>query len=266
MTTLLWDAIGEKFYEAGTDRGVLYIDGVGYAWNGLISVDESPSGGEIEQHYQDGIPYISVSGLEEFKASIEAFTYPAAFAKCDGSEEIAQGMYIGQQDRKPFSLSYRTLVGNDVQELEHAYKIHIIYNAMVSPTNRSFSTLGDSNDPTTFNWKITTRPEKFEDPAFGFRYGAHIVLDSREVYPWALTAIEEILYGTDTIEPRLPTPQELLSIFIENALLKITDNGDGTWTAEGPDSIVDLLNAEKFEIDWPSVVPLGEGVYQISSL
>lgn len=268
MAQLTWDVVGEKFYEAGTDRGVLYIDGIGYAWNGLISVDESPSGGDIEQYYQDGLPYISASNLEEFKAKIEAFTYPTAFAKCDGSEEIAQGLYISQQNRKPFHLSYRTLVGNDVQELEHGYKIHIVYNAMVSPASRSFSTISDSTDPTTFSWDISTRPEKFEDPAFGFRYGAHLTLDSREVYPWAMTAVENVLYGTETEAPRLPSPQELLELFIDNALLKITDNGDGTWTAEGPDSIISMLTTDKFQIDWPSAVydTQDPNTYQISSL
>lgn len=266
MTTLTWDVVGERFYEAGTDRGVLYLDGVGHAWNGLVSVEQSPSGGEPETYYQDGLPYVSASAAEEFKGSIEAYTYPVAFAACDGSQEIAQGLYISQQDRKPFGLTYRTLIGNDTQELEHGYKLHILYNCMVSPTTRSYSTMGDNTDASTFNWKINTRPVKFEDPAFGIKYGAHLTLDSREVYPWAMAAVEAVLYGTDTTDARLPAPQELLDLFVDNALLKITDNGDGSWTAEGPDSIISMLTSDQFQINWPSAVVLDANSYQLSSL
>lgn len=263
---LRWDATGERFYEAGTDQGVLYIDGTGYAWNGLISVDQAPSGGEPEMQYQDGIPYIAASSPEEFKGSIEAFTYPRAFMACDGSQEIAQGLYINQQYRKEFGLSYRTLIGNDIQDLEYGYKLHLIYNCMAAPANRTYSSTNDSTEPSTFQWSLTTRPVKFEDAAFGVKYGAHLILDSREIYPWAMRAVEEVLYGTENTDPRIPSPQELLNLFIDNALLKITDNGDGTWTADGPESIITMLTTEQFQIDWPSAVMLDEHTYQISSL
>jgi hypothetical protein len=266
MAKLQWDITGERFYEAGTDLGVLYIDGVGHPWNGLVSVDQAPSGGEPELYYQDGLPYISASSTEEFKGSIEAYTYPQAFMVCDGSQEIAQGLYISQQNRKEFGLTYRTLIGNDIQELDHGYKLHIIYNCMASPATRSYSSLSDSNDPIIFQWGIKTRPVKFEDAAFGIKYGAHLTLDSREIYPWAMQAVEAVLYGTDETDARLPTPQELLELFVDNALLKITDNGDGTWTAEGPDSIISALSADEFQIDWPSVIALDSDTIQISSL
>lgn len=266
MTKLTWDILGERFYEAGTDRGVLYLDDTGYVWNGLVSVDESPSGGETTYYYLDGLPYVAESKPEDFKAVIEAYTWPNAFESCDGSHEIAQGLYLGQQSRKPFGLSYRTLIGNDISELDHGYKIHIVYNATAEPASRKYSTMGDTTDPTTFSWKLTTRPNKFEDAAFGIKYGSHLVLDSREVYPWAMAAVEEILYGTDEVAPRLPTPQELLTLFIDNALLQITDNGDGTWTAEGPDTIISMLDDTTFQIDWPSAVMLDENTYTISSL
>jgi hypothetical protein len=266
MTKLIWGSAGKRFYEAGTDRGVLYLDGTGVAWDGLISVDESPSGGESEKYYYDGVPYISASSPEEYKATLEAYTYPTEFARCDGSEEIAQGLYISQQARKEFGLSYRTLIGNDLDELEHGYKLHLVYHAMSGPSQRSYSSLGEDVDLATFQWNITTRAVKFEDPAFGVRYGAHLVLDSREVYPWAMAAVEEVLYGNDTTAPRLPTPRELLDLFIDNALLKITDNGDGTWSAEGPDSILQILVNDQFTIDWPSVITLDEDRVQISSL
>ncbi|QFG08697.1 major tail protein [Arthrobacter phage Ingrid] len=265
-TKLTWGTLGERFYEAGTDRGVLYVDGVGYAWNGLVSVNQTPSGGEPEPYYLDGIPYVMAASPEEFKGSIEAYTYPKAFEACDGSEEIAQGLYISQQNRKPFGFSYRTLVGNDIDELDHGYKVHIVYEAMASPSNRNHGTLGDNTDPTTFSWNIITKPVKFEDPAFGIKYGAHLTLDSREVYPWAMAAVEDVLYGTEDTEPRLPTPQEIVALFADNALLKITDNGDGTWTAEGPDSIISMIDANTFQIDWPSAVYLDENTYNVSSL
>jgi hypothetical protein len=266
MTKLSWGALGERFYEAGTDKGVLYVDGIGHAWNGLISVDQSPSGGEPEMYYLDGIPYVAETSPEEFKGSIEAYTYPQAFMACDGSQELAQGLYISQQDRKSFGLSYRTLVGNDIDELEHAYKIHIIYQALASPAQQKHATLGDRTDPTSFTWGIRTRPVKFEDDAFGVKYGAHITLDSREVYPWAMAAVEDVLYGTDTTAPRLPTPQELLKLFIDNALLKVIDNGDGTFTVTGPDEAISMLNANTFQINWPSAIMLDEDTYTISSL
>ena len=265
MTKVAWDQTGERFYEAGTDRGVLHVDDVGHPWNGLVSVEQSPSGGDPEIYYQDGLPYVAASNAEEFKGTIEAYTYPNAFAACDGSQELAQGLYIGQQDRKSFGLSYRTLVGNDVQELEHAYKLHIVYNCMASPTNRAYKTLEDSTNPDTFKWSISTRPVMFEDVAFGIKYGAHVTLDSREVYPWAMAAVEDVLYGTDETEPHLPTPQELLDLFVDNALLKITDNGDGTWTAEGPDSIISILDDGRFTINWDSAIIIDEDHYTLNS-
>jgi hypothetical protein len=266
MTRLTWDATGERFYEAGVNQGVLYVDGVGYAWNGLISVDQAPSGGEPVQYYLDGVPYISASAPEEFKGSIEAYTYPQAFMACDGSQEIAQGLYIGQQNRLPFGLAYKTLIGNDIAELDHGYKIHIIYEAMAAPSNSKYKTIGDNTDPATFAWNIVTRPLKFEDPAFGIKYGAHLTLDSREVYPWAMAAVEDVLYGTVDTAPRLPTPQELIELFVDNALLQIIDNGDGTWTATGPDSIISMVNANEFQIDWPSAIMIDDESYHVSSL
>lgn len=320
MTRLTWGNPGERFYETGTDRGVLYVDGVGVAWNGLVSVDESPSGGSSEPYYIDGVKYLDRSSPEEFEATLEAFTYPDAFASCDGSEQLANGLAISQQRRKAFGLVYRTKVGNDIDGVDHAYKLHIVYNAKAAPTNRGYKTQGDSADPSTFSWKITTRPQKFVDPFFGVMYGAHLVIDSRVTYPWAMQAVEDVLFGSDTAAPTLPGPTELLQLFVDNALLKIVDKGDGSWTAEGPDTILKplsrsftaaftidqntgvatanagttltgpdangfftvdttglressqvpglLLNEANsfFSITWPSVVPLDDNTYRISSL
>lgn len=264
---LRWSNVGERFFEVGVDRGVLYLDGMaGVAWNGLISVSESPSGGEAQSYYLDGVKHINRSSPEEFAATLEAFTYPDAFATCDGTEEIANGLGISQQRRKSFGLSYRTLIGNDLNGTNHAYKIHILYNALAQPSEKEYLTLSEDSEPSTFSWEISTRPVKFEDPAFGVKYGAHLVLDSRVVYPWALEAVEKVLYGTETTQPRLPTPQELLDLFVDNALLKVLDNGDGTYTITGPDEAIVALGNDEFEITWDSVIQLNEEDVQISSL
>jgi len=266
MTQLRWNTIGDKFFEAGVDRGVLYLDGAeGIPWNGLISVSESPSGGESQAYYLDGVKSVNRATPEEFEATLEAFTYPLEFETCDGSEEIANGLSITQQKRKQFGLSYRTLIGNDVNSLDHAYKIHILYNALAAPSEKEFLSLGEDVEPSTFSWEITTRPVKFEDAAFGVKYGAHLVLDSRVVYPWALEAVEQVLYGTETTEARLPTPQELLDLFVDNALMKVTDNGDGTFTVVGPDEAI-AVTGDMFTINWDSVVPINEDEVRISSL
>lgn len=210
MTRLAWATVGEKFYEAGIDRGVLYLDGYeGVPWNGLISVTESPTGGEVTPYYVDGIKYLNVASAEEFEATIEAYTYPDEFAKCDGSIRVANGLYAGQQPKLSFGLSYRSLVGNDVDGVDHAYKIHLVYNAMAAPTERGYNTLSDSISPDNFNWHIVTRPPNF----IGYKPTAHFVIDSREVPAGLLTEIENILYGTVGTPPRLLDVDELISLF-----------------------------------------------------
>lgn len=266
MTKLKWGTVGDRFYETGTDRGVLYLDGLGVAWNGLVSVQESPSGGEAKESYIDGVKYANRSAPEDFSATIEAYTYPTEFEACDGFLSMANGLQVTQQARKPFGLAYRTKVGNDLDGLDHAYKIHLIYNALATPSNRQYKSLSDSPEAITFSWKISTKPVKFDDPYFGMTYGAHVVIDSRVVYPWALEALEAFLYGSDTKPPRFPTPDELLRLFVDNALLKVMDNGDGTWTATGPDEafvidkkdpivIADINDPGTFVIQNNSIAP-----------
>lgn len=210
MTKLVWAIVGEKFYEAGIDRGVLYLDGyVGVPWNGLISVTESPTGGEVSPYYVDGIKYLNVASAEEFEATIEAYTYPDEFAKCDGSIRVANGLYAGQQSKLSFGLSYRSLIGNDIDGVDHAYKVHIVYNAMAAPTERGYNTFSDTTDPGNFNWHIVTKPPTFT----GYKLTAHFVIDSREVPAGLLTEIENILYGTAGTPPRLLDVDELISLF-----------------------------------------------------
>lgn len=211
MTTLVWNAVGERRFEVGVDRGVLYIDGNGVPWNGLVSVSESSSGGDVKPYYIDGVRYLNHAELEEFEATIEAYTYPEEFALCDGTAPVANGLFVTQQTKKSFGLSYRTRVGNDVDGTDHAYKIHLVYGAMAEPSDRSHDTMSESIDPFHFSWRIQTKPERFK----GYKPTSHFVIDSREVPVDLMKQVNDILYGSDTSSARLPSVAELLFIFTE---------------------------------------------------
>lgn len=214
MPKLTWDQNGTRVYETGTDRGVLYLqdaDGAlqtGVAWNGLTKVSEAPEGAEETALYADNIKYLSLYSAENFKGTIEAYTYPDEFAVADGSAEIAKGVVIGQQTRRPFGLVYRTVKGNDVQENDYGYKLHIVYNAKVSPSSRDFETVNDTPGAITFSWAFTTTPVQVE----GFKPTATFVVDSTAVEPTKLKALEDMLYGTEEAEPKMPTPEELIAM------------------------------------------------------
>jgi len=222
MAKLVWDKIGERFYETGVKKGVLYLqesDGTypkGVAWNGLISVTESPSGAEATPLYADDIKYLNLISAEEFGATIEAYTYPDEFAQCDGSAEIVTGVMIGQQSRKPFGLSYVTTLGNDVDGNEYGYKIHIIYGALAAPSEKGYSTINDSPEAITFSWEITTTPVNVP----GHKPTACITIDSTKADPNKLADLEKILYGkdpttpggTDGVDPKLPLPDEIITL------------------------------------------------------
>lgn len=214
MARLNWSAVGERFYETGVDRGVLYVGDIpGVAWTGLTSVSESPTGGEAKPYYIDGIKYLNLSSAEEFEATIEAFASPPEFGPCDGTASIQNGLFVTQQPRKSFGLSYRTKIGNDVDGSDYGYKIHLVYNALAAPSGRSNNTMGDSTDPIGLSWAITTLP-----PAItGYKPTAHFVIDSRTTAPFRLSSIEEILYGSESGSPRLPSAQDLTSLFSEMA-------------------------------------------------
>lgn len=266
MTEITWGNYGERYYETGVDRGVLYVPGEdGVAWNGLIAVNESPSGGESTPYYIDGVKYANRPSPEEYEATIEAYTYPDEFALCDGSDLIdheSKGLFATQQGRKPFSLSYRTRLGNDDLATNFGYKIHIVYNALASPTDKNYQSISDDPEAIPFSWDITTTPILVNETA----YSSHLVIDTQKAWPWAVEAIEKLLYGSEDTPPTLPTPQELIDLFIDNALLKITDHGDGTWTAEGPDEAITMVNATEFQISWPSAEFIEPDTYTISSL
>lgn len=225
MSKIVWDKTGERLYETGVRNGVLYpiqSDGkysMGVAWNGLTAVTESPSGAEATPLYADDIKYLNLMSAEEFGATIEAYTYPDEFAECDGSASLAKGVNIGQQPRKTFGMAYRTVVGNDVENDNYGYKLHLIYGALAAPSEKGYSTINDSPEAITFSWEVSTTPVNVT----GFKPTASIVIDSTKADPVKLAALEEILYGKDPtsegsadgVDPRLPLPDEIAKLMKE---------------------------------------------------
>ena len=215
MSKIVWDEIGERFFETGVKMGVLYPQDSttgkypkGVAWNGLTAVNESPSGADATDLYADDDVYATLRAKEKFGATIEAYTYPDEFAACDGSAELAPGITIGQQARKAFGLCYRTAVGNDVDGDEHGYKIHLVYGATAAPSSKDYATVNESPEAITFSWEISATPIKVT----GHKPTATLTIDSRTVEPAALTKIEQLLYGTEQKEAQLPTPDEILAL------------------------------------------------------
>lgn len=211
---LKWDQTGEKTYETGVSNGVLYpqkSDGSydhGVAWNGLSSVNESPSGAEPTKIYADNIAYLTLISAEEFGATVEAYTYPDEFAECDGSAEVADGVTVGQQDRKPFGMAYKTIVGNDTEKNAHGYKLHVIYGATAAPSEKSYGTVNDSTEAITFSWELSTTPVEVAD----HKPTASITIDSTKADKEKLKALEDILFGSEEAEARLPLPDEIITL------------------------------------------------------
>lgn len=214
MAKITWDDTGKRLYETGVDHGVLYpiqSDGnysKGVAWNGLTGVTESPSGAEATPIYADNIKYLNLQSAEEFGATIEAYTYPDEFAECDGSATLVTGVTAGQQNRKIFGLSYRTVIGNDVDANEHGYKLHLIYGCLASPSEKSYATINDSPEAITFSWEVSTTPVNVN----GYKPTACVVIDSTKADATKLAAFEAILYGSEEVEPRLPLPDEVVTL------------------------------------------------------
>lgn len=214
MSKLVWDQTGERFYETGVKQGVLYPQAsggtypTGVAWNGLTAVTESPSGAEATPIYADNIKYLNLVAAEEFGATIEAYTYPDEFAQCDGSAELTTGVMIGQQSRKAFGLSYKTILGNDIDGNEHGYKLHIIYGAMAAPSEKGYATVNDSPEAITLSWEVTTTPVSVD----GFKPTASITIDSTKADRTKLDALEVMLYGGTDAEPKLPMPDEIATL------------------------------------------------------
>jgi hypothetical protein len=216
MAPLTWDQVGEKTYETGVDRGVLYTPdnttgdyGEGVAWNGLTTVTESPSGAEASPQYADNIKYLNLVSAETFGATIEAFTYPDEFAVMDGTATPEAGVAIGQQGRRQFGLSYRTRKGNDIEGTDFGYKLHLVYGCLAAPSEKAYGTINDSPEAIAFSWEISTTPV----PVTGFAPTSLIVVDSTVVSASSLTALEDALYGGGTeTEARLPLPDEVLTL------------------------------------------------------
>ena len=213
MTKLNWDVQGERYYETGVSKGVLYPfkEGKyskGVAWNGLTAVTESPSGAEPTPLYADNIKYLNLLSNEEFAATVEAYTYPDEFAECDGSAELAAGVSVGQQKRIPFGMSYVTKVGNDTDGQDYGYKIHLIYGALAKPSQKNYATINDNPEAITFSWELSTTPVAVPN----LKPTACITIDSTKVGSDKLKKIEDKLYGTESEEASLPTPTELAAL------------------------------------------------------
>jgi hypothetical protein len=233
VATIQWHLPGDKVYENGLDRGVLYVEGEnGVPWNGLTSLQESNTSSLVPVHF-DGIKINDIVVLGAFSGRISAFTYPEEFLPCEGVVEDQLGVYLTEQPQKRFGISYRTLINNDLG-VEAGYKLHIVYNLTAKPIERQRRTLGLNTDLMLFEWDITALPENIEN----HHPTAHLILDSRKLDPWLLTDIEEILYGTDTTEATLPDLIPLTTFIRKWDRLIIRDNGDGTWTAISQDDAV----------------------------
>lgn len=257
MSRLVWGASGSRIFETGVDRGVLFPPNIstGVPWNGLASVNEAPSGGDSTGYYMDGIKFIQVSAAEEYAASIGAFSAPKEFAACDGTANIYAGLSITQQPRKQFGFSYRTLIGNDTEGQEFGYKIHIVYGALAKPTSRNNQTLSESSNALDLSWDITTVPPGIT----GFKPSAHLVINSVEASSAHLLAIENMIYGSDGIDSRLPTITDLLTIFsTADEGIIITDMGDGTFTGDGDGITTD---GDTYTINDSSITDNGDGTF-----
>lgn len=214
MSKLVWDAIGERFYETGVKNGVLYVMegtsyGKGVAWNGLTAVTESPSGAEATPLYADDTKYLNLTSNEEFGGTIEAYTYPDEFKACNGEAELAAGVVLGQQPRKAFGFCYRTILGNDTDENQHGYKLHLVYNAKAATSEKAYATINDAPEAITFSWEFTTTPIEVE----GFKPTSIVTIDSTKVDAGKLAELEAKLYGSESEEPALPLPAEVAAMF-----------------------------------------------------
>lgn len=230
MSKLVWDQTSEKQYETGVEKGVLYPQSstgtypAGVAWNGLSKVSESPSGAEATAIYANNRKYLNMISAEEFGGTIEAYTYPDEWMDCDGSKEVAPGVYLGQQNRKPFGFCYKTILGNDTDLNDYGYKLHIVYNALAAPSSKEYSTVNDSPEAMTLSWEFKTTPID----VVGSKPTATIVIDSTKTDADKLATLEDVLYGTENTTARLPLPEEVIQILGGSATPSVLLNTHGT--------------------------------------
>jgi hypothetical protein len=253
MTTLEWDATGERFYETGVDRGVLYqrnnageyVDGV--AWNGLTAVTESPSGAESNKQYADNIVYLNLLSAEQFSATIEAFTYPEEFEQNDGSASLTPGVSLGQQDRKTFGFAYRTKIGNDLSA-DHGYKLHLVYGCLAAPSEKPHSTVNESPEAITFSWEVSTTPVNVGTVGgVTHKPAATITIDSTKTDPAKLALLEQQLYGTVSTEPSMPLPADVHAI-MATTLTTVTPTAP-TYNATTDEVTIPTVTGVEYRID-----------------
>lgn len=262
MTKIVWDQVGDRIYQAGLDRGVLYkTDRSGVAWNGLRSVVEGVSGRSLTPVYHDGRKYGDSQVLGEFAGSIAALTYPDEFLEYEGITEAHEGLLFKNQALKRFHLSYRTLIGDGSNGLLAGYKIHILYNLLAIPRDMTSQTLTDRTNPLEFGWTISSVPEIVS----GYSPVSHVVIDSRGLDPDLLEDLEIMLYGSEVAEPNLPTLFVLKSYIDSWVGVTIFDNGDGTWTALGSDQFIDMIDDTTFQISEANATYSDADTFQIST-
>lgn len=236
MATLVWDPAGQRLYETGVDKGVLYLQnpdgtyGVGEAWNGLTNVTETPSGAEETKLYANNRKYLAMRSAEDLGGTIQAYTYPKSWEECDGSKSIATGVHVSQQSRSAFGMTYRTRVGNDVKGDDYGYKLHIIYNATVSPSERAYATINDSPEAIQFSWEFATTPVDIPKEIGDYRPTSCLTINSTELTTTeaeaALTSLEDMLYGTEKTDSTLPSPAQVYELF--GKLTESTGDDDNT--------------------------------------
>ncbi len=261
MTALVWDKVGERTYQTGVDRGVLYLhDGTAVAWNGLTSIEDTDNT-TLTSYYLDGVKYLDNLAPGDFTGKLKAFTYPPEFDQVNGIANVSPGLAYYDQPVKSFDLSYRTRVGNDLDGVDHGYKIHLLYNLIANPDTYAFVSLTSAtNSPIEFSWVLTGTPPKIEK----FRPTVHISIDSGDTPPDLLQSIEDILYGTEDSAPHLPTIDEIAEIFGYLGSLIIVDHGDGTWSAiDESDTYITMTNPTTFQIDHANATYLDATTYQI---
>lgn len=262
MTALAWDQVGQRFYQTGLDRGVLYLpDGSAVPWNGLTSVEETGNS-ELKPYYLDGVKYLQNLIPGDFTAKLKAITYPDEFDELNGIARLDTGLSFHDQPPKSFNLSYRTRVGNDLQGTDYGYKVHLLYNLLANPDSFSFDTLGHESSPAEFAWTLTGTPPTVQ----GYRPTVHISIDSNKTDSQLMQILEDTLYGTDIQEPRFPDIDEMTNLFGAFGVLTIIDNGDGTWTAvDLSDDYITMTDPTTFSIDNALVEILDASTYTIST-
>lgn len=261
MSTLVWDAIGDRRYESGIDRGVLYLpDGSGVPWNGLTAVTEKTEK-EVSSVYYDGVKISDLAYAGDFVGTLNAITYPDEFVELEGYGELRGGVFVGEQRPQMFGLCYRTKLGTDL-DADAGYKLHILYNVLAIPSDKTYDTLTDSSTSTEFEWNITAIPEEIP----GFRPTAHIILSSKDINPTLLSDIEDLLYGTESTAPTLLPIADLVDYISDwVASISVTDNGDGTWslTTNIPGVIVDNGDGS-FQLNNVNATYLDADTYELS--